>query len=359
MEIKMNYIIFDLEWNQCPSGKEDEVAELPFEIFEIGAVKLDESMERTGSFSCYIKPQVYKELHYIAKGLTHVTQKELDEGRSFSEVVKAFFAWCASDGENINNDNIALLGNVGLNSDTSQDDSTGLNSDTYHGSDYRLCTWGTSDLVELQRNMKYYGIESPLKFPLFYYDVQKLFSIDKEDGKVRRSLETAVDMLEIEKNIDFHSAINDAEYTAKVLKKLDLKKTGAYFSIDTYRIPECANDEIIINYGSYEKYITRGYDTKEELVNNTKLLSTKCYLCGRTARKRIRWFTMNSKMHYCLAECKEHGYIKGRFKIRENDNGKFYASRILKITGEDGAEEVRQRQLEVRKRRREKRQKKK
>ena len=65
----MRYIVFDLEWNQCPSGKSDEVAELPFEIFEIGAVKLDDNMQRIGSFSCYIKPKVYKELHYIAKGL--------------------------------------------------------------------------------------------------------------------------------------------------------------------------------------------------------------------------------------------------------------------------------------------------
>lgn len=252
-----------------------------------------------------------------------MTQEELDAGISFSDAVRDFFDWCKADGE------------------------------------YRLCTWGTSDLVELQRNMKYYGIESPLGFPLFYYDVQKLFSIDRDDGKSRRALEAAIDMLGIEKNIDFHSAINDAEYTAKVLARLDFDKVLAYFSIDTYKIPESVSDEIIVNYGSYEKYITRGFDTKEELVNDAKLLSTRCYLCGRTARKKIRWFTMNSKMHYCLAECREHGYIKGRFKIRENDNGKFYASRVLKLTDESGAEQIRQRQLEVRKRRREKRQKKK
>lgn len=323
MEIRMQYIVMDLEWNQCPSGKGDEVEALPFEIFEIGAVKLDCNMERLDSFSCYIKPQVYKELHYIAKGLTHVTQEALDAGKSFADAVTEFFAWCGAEGE------------------------------------YRICTWGTSDLVELQRNMKYFNITSPLGHPLFYYDVQKLFSIDREDGKLRRALETAVDMLGIEKNIDFHSAISDAEYTAKVLACLNFNKVEGYFSIDTYIIPQSLKEEIRVNYGTYEKYITKGYETKEELVNCTRLLSTRCYLCGQTARKKIRWFTMNSKMHYCLAECREHGYIKGRFKIREDDNGKFYASRVLKLTNELGAEEVRQRQLEVRKRRREKRQKKK
>ena len=37
----MNYIVFDLEWNQCPYGKDKENQRLPFEIIEIGAVKLN------------------------------------------------------------------------------------------------------------------------------------------------------------------------------------------------------------------------------------------------------------------------------------------------------------------------------
>ena len=69
-------------------------------------------------------------------------------------------------------------------------------------------------------------------------------------------------MLGIEKNIDFHSAISDAEYTAKVFECIDFGRVGGYFSIDTYRIPAGVKDEIRINYGTYEKYITKGYDTK-------------------------------------------------------------------------------------------------
>lgn len=37
----MDYVIFDLEWNQCPYGKGKENPKLPFEIIEIGAVKMD------------------------------------------------------------------------------------------------------------------------------------------------------------------------------------------------------------------------------------------------------------------------------------------------------------------------------
>ena len=37
----MNYIVFDLEWNQSAEGKECSVEHMPFEIIEIGAVKLN------------------------------------------------------------------------------------------------------------------------------------------------------------------------------------------------------------------------------------------------------------------------------------------------------------------------------
>ena len=38
----MNYIVFDLEWNQSPGGKRWSNSRLPFEIIEIGAIKLNE-----------------------------------------------------------------------------------------------------------------------------------------------------------------------------------------------------------------------------------------------------------------------------------------------------------------------------
>ena len=45
-----NYIVFDLEWNQSANGKERSVPHFPFEIIEIGAVKLNENFQMTGEF---------------------------------------------------------------------------------------------------------------------------------------------------------------------------------------------------------------------------------------------------------------------------------------------------------------------
>ena len=59
----MNYIVMDLEWNQCPDGKEYANEKLPFEIIEIGAVKLNQNKEIVGRFHEIIRPQVYKWIH--------------------------------------------------------------------------------------------------------------------------------------------------------------------------------------------------------------------------------------------------------------------------------------------------------
>ena len=54
----MDYIIFDLEWNQSsqPGGVDSQGNALPFEIVEIGAVKLNENRDMIGEFSELIKP---------------------------------------------------------------------------------------------------------------------------------------------------------------------------------------------------------------------------------------------------------------------------------------------------------------
>ena len=55
----MNYIVFDLEWNQGIAGKrESSHEEIPFEIIEIGAIKLDKRKNIIGQFQKIIKPSV-------------------------------------------------------------------------------------------------------------------------------------------------------------------------------------------------------------------------------------------------------------------------------------------------------------
>ena len=69
----MNYIVLDLEWNQGTAKKYPEKPELPFEIVEIGAIKLNEACEPIDTFHAIIKPTVYLEMNSHIEQITHVS----------------------------------------------------------------------------------------------------------------------------------------------------------------------------------------------------------------------------------------------------------------------------------------------
>ena len=52
----MNYIVLDLEWNQSNTGDEEEVKQIPFEIIDFGAIKLNNRDEMIDEFNQLVKP---------------------------------------------------------------------------------------------------------------------------------------------------------------------------------------------------------------------------------------------------------------------------------------------------------------
>ena len=315
----MNYIVLDLEWNQCPDGKEKENKELPFEIIEIGAIKLDENRRYIDTFHRLIAPQVYQVLHHVTRELIQTTMDDLKKGEDYVTAVESFLNWCEED--------------------------------------YIFCTWGSMDLTELQRNNRFFGVRDNFPQPFIYYDLQKSYSLCYDDGKSRVSLETAIEEMQIEKDNSFHSALFDAQYTAKIMQKMDFDKVKTYSSVDTYVIPKNRKDEFTINYGTYSKFVSKGYNDKDDVLKDGYILSSECYLCKKNAKKKIKWFSGNQKTYYCVAKCDTHGYLKGRIKIKKTDDDKYYAVKIMKITDSDGAAAVRERQAAAREKRRERRHK--
>lgn len=316
-----NYIILDLEWNQSSAGKEKENTELPFEIVEIGAIKLDEKKNIIGEYSQLIKPQVYLKMHFMTKKILHLNMDELEEGKEFPCVMKEFLEWC--------------------------------------GEDYIFCTWGSLDLLELQRNMNYYNLEPLSKGPLIYYDIQKFFSIVKEDGKTRRTLEYAVDDLRIEKDEAFHRAFIDAYYTALVFKELKCPDVEKRFSFDIYHTPASRKDEIYTVFDTYSKYISCEFKTKTLAMMDREVLSTRCFLCGKAAKKKVRWFSVNGKHYYCISYCEQHGYLRGKTRLKKAENGNIYVVKTIKQVSVQEAESVVEKQEKLRTQRKHKRKAKK
>ena len=312
----MNYIVMDLEWNQSSTGQEEISKMLPFEIIEIGAIKLNSGRKMVDEFSELIKPQVYHEMHRVTRRLIHLQMEQLEYGRSFTEVMDQFREWC--------------------------------------GEDYIFCTWGPLDLTELQRNIRYYDLEPLSDRPIRFLDVQKLFSIAYEDTKSRRSLEYAIDYLKIEKDIPFHRAFSDAYYTAKVLALMN-EDVLANYSFDVFHLPKDKESEVYVIFDTYAKYISRAFEDKAQALEDKKVMSTKCYLCKKGLRKKIRWFSPNGKHYYSVSYCDKHGYMKSKIRIRKAENGLVYIVKTQKFITEPEVAVIRDKQNKVRQQRKGKR----
>lgn len=309
-----NYIVFDLEWNQSPQGKEGSIENFPFEIIEIGAVRLDESFRVLEEFHRLVKPQVYKEMHFMISEVTHMDIRELKEqGEDFTCAVQEFLDWCKDEPI--------------------------------------FCTWGPMDLTELQRNMVYYGMELPFHLPLYYYDIQKLYSLKCGYGKTKVSLDTAVEEMGIMEERPFHRALDDAYYTGKVMAHMDFLELEPYISLDYYRVPQSKEEEIYLVFPDYSKYVSRTFESKEEALEDKAVTDMICYQCRRMLRKKVRWFSVNQKVYFCLAVCPEHGFLRGKIRMKKTDDDRVYAVKTIKIVREEGAQQVIEKREEVRKKR--------
>ena len=228
-----NYIVFDLEWNQGEAPVTIDGKTLSFEIVEIGAVKLNEKRVKIGEFSKLIKPKVHKQMHKITGKLINLSMEDLENGEDFCDAAKEFLEWC--------------------------------------GEDPKFCSWGPLDLTEFQRNLDFFGMPLLSDRPLAFYDVQKLYSLAFDDGRTRKALSSAVEELGLNTDNPFHRALGDAEYTARIFQRFK-ERVLERISFDTYVTPKTKKQEIKIVFDTYEKYISREFDTKEDILENMVLM---------------------------------------------------------------------------------------
>ncbi|HIT91101.1 MAG TPA: DNA polymerase III, partial [Candidatus Merdenecus merdavium] len=152
-----------------------------------------------------------------------------------------------------------------------------------------------------------------------------------EDGRSRKNLEYAVGFLNIEKDHTFHRAFEDAFYTSMIMKYMDPLVFKKNYSIDFFNNPKTRKDEIYVVYEGYSKFISKEFKDKELAMADREVVSTRCYQCNKNARKKIRWFTSNTKLYYCLAYCEEHGFIKGTISMKKAENGNVFCVKKIKL----------------------------
>lgn len=346
----MNYIVLDLEWNQCPYGKQFEISQLPFEIIEIGAIRLTTDtpdadhlpeepsyLKVEDTFREIIAPQVYKKLHHRTQQVVHLTDEDFKGRRRFVPVIRDFLRWC--------------------------------------GPDPVFCIWGSSDLTELQRNLAWYGVPSPFKFPLFYCNVQKIYSILYEDRRSRRSLSNIVEALRIPMTMDFHDAFADAYYTAQILCRIPEQDLLCNTSVDYFRVPASREEEFKVSYPTYDKYVFRSMSGRMSPLHDKEITSVICPVCGKVyrtrnatekyisrrefssvlrgktsdkdAQKKIRWRSSGSKNYITTVHCPADGWVKGKIRIRPCGPDQFFTVKTHRIISEAEALEILSRIYEV------------
>lgn len=243
----MNYIVFDLEFNQSFDFKTGSSSksnpECPFEIIQIGAIKLNSDFKKIGEFNYYIKPVIYKRLHPYVEKITHITQKELDNGHPFAEVFEKLCEFV---------------------------DPT----------DDILCSWGSDDVKSLYRNIKYHKLPKN-KIPDRYMNIQSFATsyLKYEPGKAI-GLKNAVELLNVSIESDFHNALNDAYYTAEIFKivKPEILITERFKASDIKKVKQKTSQKGI-NTKSLYKYFTQSLE--RELSSEEKAIIKTAYKFGR------------------------------------------------------------------------------
>lgn len=270
----MNYIIYDLEWNQ-PATPEDTVCEpvyLSGEIIEIGAVKLDEAFRLTDEFKVYISPKHYTKMHNAIAALTGIYDRDLQKnGLPFPEAFAKFMTWS--------------------------------------GQDCIFMTWSMNDLPMLIDNMVLHGIDLSGLPPCC--DIQRIFGREILRSETHYSLESAMAILK-EHPDDAHDALNDARNTAKICNHLDLDRyLGEYTSAVFAEMP----GQIL-------------YETKHALLAEEALQVFDCPWCGQRIQCEP-WICFGRNTYFAYGICPEEDEFLVQLTAVHRDRRGFSANRII------------------------------
>ena len=92
----MIHIVIDLEMNPVRQSLKEIRRQLPDEVIEIGAVKLDDNFKQVDEFQRDVRPEYSKITRHIKK-LTGITDEVLEDKNTFAVEFKNFMDWIGTD----------------------------------------------------------------------------------------------------------------------------------------------------------------------------------------------------------------------------------------------------------------------
>ncbi|MFC5402565.1 exonuclease domain-containing protein [Cohnella soli] len=174
----MDYIILDIEFN----GRKF-ASELPMEVIEIGAVRLNPAFEQVDEFSTLVKPVYFSKLNSFIKKKTGIPQEDIDVAPGFPQVIGEFERWLRRSDE------------------------------------FLLFTWGGEDLKRIIFDTRMHKLDDSFWTGAYYYDLLKGY-LRYKNVTNDVSVEAAVADLGIPAEGSAHRALDDARMTAEVFRKV-------------------------------------------------------------------------------------------------------------------------------------------
>ena len=272
-------IVLDLEWNHGYDNKPLN------EVLQIGAVRI----QRVGGpivdvFNACIRPTVHKKFDLGAKKLPDLKAFKTSRTR-FPAAVEAFRAWC--------------------------------------GEDRTFAGWGLGDLETLNENCRYWGL--PPFTAEEHFDFQQAFShAIGSDQQI--ALWRAAEYCGIPDVFDYHSAVNDAMYTAV----LGLWITEEDLTWKPEPVPSkrrCGALKLSkLSFPRQPRQRLGPVKAPEEVLDARSSRTRLCPVCGRKLGV-ARWHFVQpgeentSRQYYGVFACPEHGRFLCRLTLSRRDDG--------------------------------------
>ncbi|WP_101697980.1 3'-5' exonuclease [Clostridium minihomine] len=285
----MNLIILDLEWNGTYSRRLKGYIN---EIIEFGAVRVDESLTVVDTFHAFVRPQVGKKISGKIQNLTRLRNEDLEDGILFMQAVSRFKKW-AGDGI--------------------------------------LMTWGTSDLLALIENCRYFCGNGHIPFLKEYVDLQRYCESRLPGiGGMQMGLSTCASLLGIEEEeSEHHRALNDSMLSLDCFRILYQKE--AFLSM-----VQDADDPDFYPRLTFKTVVLSDWD--HPLVQ-TADMTVYCDQCGREAERLGDWIIKNKSFRadfYC-APC-DYRFV-GRIQLKLKYDGLIIKKKNLPFQPEETEQE--------------------
>ncbi len=287
----MAIVVLDLEWNGAFCKK---LGGYFNEIIEIGAVRLNDSLDIVERFDAVIRPRVSRKLTHWVTDLTGYTDEQVRAGTTFEDAMKRLQRFIGDQ-------------------------------------DATLLTWSTTDLLVFMENCRYYYGDGHIPFVGQYLDLQAYAQQRLQlDTAQQVGLAKLAALLGMDSDsLELHHAIDDSVLSAQILKRV--------YDRASFKAAVRPTDEAFYRRITFKPTFVREFDDPAVKQRDFRF---RCDTCGKRLKATEPWrfshryFT--APLHCAACDRK----FVGRVQIRRLFDGPEVKRRLIHKTDEKKPEEA-------------------